>query len=127
MIEPHQIYDIIGSDGFKRLVEGFYQRVAEDELLRPMYPEEDLAPAIRRLRLFLEQYFGGPTTYSMERGHPRLRMRHVPFTIDQTARDHWIAHMSASLEEANFPPEVSDIMRQYFENAATFMINQGGR
>ena len=122
-IEAHQIYDIIGDEGFHKLVDGFYQRVAEDTLLRPMYPEEDLKPAARRLRLFLVQYFGGPTTYSTERGHPRLRMRHVPFKIDVEARNHWVEHMLASLTEANFPAEVTAIMQEYFEGGATFLIN----
>lgn len=122
-IDADQIYDIIGPEGFKSLVAGFYERVATDDLLRPLYPEEDLAPAERRLRLFLQQYFGGPTTYSIERGHPRLRARHMPFKIDQAARDRWMQHMGASLDEQDFPDEVKAIMRDYFEQGATFLMN----
>lgn len=122
-VTADQIYDIIGSAGFEKLVAGFYRRVAEDTLLRPMYPEADLAPAAGRLQLFLEQYFGGPTTYSEQRGHPRLRMRHAYFQIDQTARDHWMQHMVGALEEAEFSPVVTAIMREYFENGATFLMN----
>ena len=122
-IEAHQIYDIIGPDGFRSLVAGFYERVATDDQLRPLYPEEDLAPAERRLRLFLQQYFGGPTTYSIERGHPRLRARHMPFKIDQDARDRWMQHMTASLDEQDFPDEVKSIMQEYFEQGATFLMN----
>lgn len=129
-IEAHQIYDIIGAEGFKSLVAGFYERVATDDLLRPLYPEEDLAPAERRLRLFLQQYFGGPTTYSIERGHPRLRARHMPFKIDQAARDRWMQHMAASLDEQDFSDEVKAIMHDYFDKGATFLMNhhptQGG-
>ena len=123
-IDAQDIYGIIGDEGFAKLVAGFYQYVAEDELLRPMYPEEDLKPAARRLQLFLMQYFGGPMIYSQERGHPRLRMRHMPFKIDGAARDRWVKHMRASLEEANFPPAVTTIMREYFEQGASFLMNQ---
>ncbi len=97
------VYDQIGEDGFQRLIDGFYRRVADDPVLRPMYPEGDLAPAARRLRLFLVQFFGGPGTYGEERGHPRLRMRHAPFPIDQAARDVWVSHMLAALDEAAIP------------------------
>jgi hemoglobin len=123
-ITADQIYHIIGPEGFQRVVSAFYRRVAEDDILRPMYPRKDLAPAERRLRLFLEQYFGGPTTYSQERGHPRLRMRHMHFPIDQQARDRWVQLMLAALEEADFPEAVAEIMRTYFEQAASFLINQ---
>ena len=130
MIAPAEIYDLIGSNGFERLIDGFYRRVAEDDILRPMYPSGDLAPAAHRLRLFLEQYFGGPTTYSKERGHPRLRARHIRFKIDQQARDRWIELMNAALTEAEFSPEIEAALREYFEMAATFLMNshptQGG-
>jgi hemoglobin len=122
-IQADQIYDIIGPGGFKALVAGFYKRVATDDLLRPLYPEEDLGPAERRLRLFLQQYFGGPTTYSIERGHPRLRARHMPFKIDREARDRWMEHMAASLDEQDFPTEVKAIMHNYFDQGATFLMN----
>ncbi|NDH65882.1 MAG: globin, partial [Microbacteriaceae bacterium] len=79
-----------GSATFKKLVERFYEGVAQDDVLRPMYPEEDLGPAAERLRLFLEQYWGGPSTYQELRGHPRLRMRHNPFKINPLARERWL-------------------------------------
>lgn len=101
------VYEQIGEEGIARLVEGFYRRVADDPVLRPMYPEDDLAPAARRLRMFLVQFFGGPDAYSQERGHPRLRLRHSPFTIDQTARDN--------------PARVA--IQGYFERTATHLIN----
>ncbi|MBL1134190.1 MAG: globin [Chloroflexi bacterium] len=122
-ITPGQVYDIIGSAGFEKLVAGFYRRVATDDVLRPMYPEDDLEPARRRLQLFLEQFFGGPTTYSQERGHPRLRMRHAPFKIDQAARNRWVELMIAALDEVGLDPEVAAVMRDYFENGASFLIN----
>ncbi|MCQ3928944.1 MAG: globin [Chloroflexi bacterium] len=122
-ITPGQVYDIIGSAGFEKLVAGFYRRVATDDVLRPMYPEDDLEPAQRRLQLFLEQFFGGPTTYSQERGHPRLRMRHAPFKIDQAARNRWVELMTAALDEVGLDPEVAAVMRDYFENGASFLIN----
>lgn len=122
-ITPGQVYDIIGSAGFEKLVAGFYRRVATDDVLRPMYPEDDLEPARRRLQSFLEQFFGGPTTYSQERGHPRLRMRHAPFRIDQAARNRWVELMTAALDEVGLDPEVAAVMRDYFENGASFLIN----
>lgn len=123
-IQAQDIYGLIGDAGFKTLVDGFYQRVTEDDFLRPMYPEEDLAPAAHRLQLFLIQYFGGPMIYSQQRGHPRLRMRHMPFKIDGQARDHWLAHMLASLEAANFAPAITQIMHDYFVQGANFLMNQ---
>lgn len=117
------VYELIGADGFARLVDGFYRRVADDPVLRPLYPETDLAPAARRLRLFLEQRFGGPGTYSAERGHPRLRQRHSPFRIDAAARDVWVRHMLAALDEAAIPDPAYTALREYFEQTATAMIN----
>ena len=119
----HTVYDLIGADGFERLIDAFYRRVETDPLLRPMYPEEDLTPAARRLRLFLVQFFGGPRTYSDERGHPRLRMRHNPFRIDQAGRDVWVQHMVAALDEAGISDPARGIMQEYFERTATHMIN----
>lgn len=117
------VYDQIGAEGFERLIDEFYRRVADDPTLRPMYPEDDLASAARRLRLFLIQFFGGPTTYSDERGHPRLRMRHSPFRIDQGARDVWIMHMRAALDEAAIEEPARSALLDYFERTATHMIN----
>ena len=105
------------------MIERFYAAVAADPLLRPIYPN-DLAESERRLRLFLIQYFGGPETYSAERGHPRLRMRHLPFAIDRAARDAWIEHMTRALESLDIPDAARDAMRRYFEEAATFLINR---
>jgi len=94
-------YDAIGGhDTFVRLVDAFYQGVATDEVLRPMYPD-DLGPANDRMRMFLEQYWGGPTTYSDQRGHPRLRMRHAPFAVNGDARDRWLSHMRAAVDTLN--------------------------
>ncbi len=117
------IYEQIGEDGFERLIDAFYRRVASDPVLRPMYPEEDLSGAARRLRLFVIQFFGGPPTYAEERGHPRLRMRHGPFRIDQAARDVWMSHMRAALDEAAIPEPARSAMLDYFERTATHMIN----
>ncbi len=121
---PQQtVYEQIGAEGFERLVAAFYRRVADDPVLRPMYPEANLAPAERRLRLFLIQFFGGPRTYEQERGHPRLRMRHRPFPIDQAARDIWMQHMRAALDETGVPEPARSTMQTYFERIATHMIN----
>jgi hemoglobin len=117
------IYAQLGEDGFTRLVAAFYRHVAEDTVLRALYPEQDLSSAERRLRMFLIQYFGGPDDYNAERGHPRLRMRHMPFQIGQVERDSWIAAMKAALEEADIPEPALSTMRDYFENAATFLMN----
>jgi hemoglobin len=124
VIDPRTIYAIVGQAGFDRLTAAFYEGVAADPLLRPLYPEDDLEPARRRLALFLAQYFGGPTTYSDERGHPRLRMRHVAFPIDQARRDAWLRHMTAALDALAPEPAVRAAMQRYFEDAATFLVNR---
>src|SRR5437868_15125490 len=98
-----RVYSIISEEGFTRLIAAFHRRVATDEILRPLYPEPDLAGAEQRLREFLVQRFGGPMRYSERRGHPRLRMRHAPFTIDQRGRDRWIELMEQALAEAELP------------------------
>lgn len=117
-------YDAFGGEEFfTALVTDFYSGVASDPVLRPMYPEDDLQPAQRRLRLFLMQYWGGPTTYSDERGHPRLRMRHVGFRIDEAARDRWLAHMRTALDARRLPPELDGQLWQYLESAANAMVN----
>jgi hemoglobin len=119
-----QIYNIIGEEGFERLVREFYRQVPKDEILGPMYPPEDLAGAEQRLRDFLIGRFGGPPRYIEQRGHPRLRMRHAPFPIDQSARDRWMQLMSNALDHAGFPAEVTDLLRTFLGNTATFMINR---
>ena len=113
-----------GADAFTRLTAEFYRRVATDEVLRPLYPEADLAPAERRLRMFLEQYWGGPTTYSKERGHPRLRMRHVPFAVTPLARDRWLEHMNAAVDTLDLDPEDEEALRGYFQMAALSLVNR---
>jgi hemoglobin len=112
-----------GKETFRRLSEEFYKGVANDDLLRPMYPEGDLAPAAERLQLFLEQYWGGPTTYQELRGHPRLRMRHAPYKINPEARDRWIAHMRVALDSLELPPLLAAELWSYLERAAHSMLN----
>lgn len=121
---PTTFYDAVGgTQTFQRLVDGFYAGVANDPLLRPMYPEEDLAPAARRLQMFLEQYWGGPRTYSDERGHPRLRMRHAPFRVTPQARDTWLRLMRASMDDLALPPEQDEVLWEYMVRAAEMMVN----
>src|SRR5919202_3503982 len=108
-----------GAETFERIVARFYEGVADDPVLRPLYPE-DLTASRDHLALFLIQYFGGPSTYSAQRGHPRLRMRHLPFTIGRRERDAWVRHMTAALEAEALPPPVRDLMADYFDGAATF-------
>jgi hemoglobin len=112
-----------GHDTFVRLVDRFYQGVASDPVLTEMYPEEDLGPASLRLRMFLEQYWGGPTTYSDQRGHPRLRMRHNPYRVTPDARDRWLLHMRAAVNELELPPELERTLWDYLERAAWSMVN----
>lgn len=118
------LYDRVGGhETFVRLVAEFYRGVASDPPLRALYPEEDLGPAADRLRLFLEQYWGGPHTYSDTRGHPRLRIRHAPFTVTPDMRDRWLRHMNAALDSLALPePELSEF-REYVTRAAAFMVN----
>ncbi|MGA5216405.1 globin [Streptomyces cinereoruber] len=115
-----------GEETFRRLVHRFYEGVAEDPLLRPMYPEEDLGPAEERFALFLIQYWGGPRTYSDRRGHPRLRMRHAPFAVDQAAHDAWLRHMRTALDELDLAPEYEAELWRYFTYAAASMVNTAG-
>jgi hemoglobin len=114
-----------GMPFFEDLVGRFYAGVATDPVLRPLYPEADLAPAQRRLTLFLAQYWGGPRTYDDERGHPRLRMRHAPFPIDTAARDRWLVLMRAALAETAPPPDVALELDRYLGMAADAMRNRG--
>ena len=119
------VYELAGGeDAFRRLVSRFYSRVADDAVLRAVYPEEDLSAATERLTLFLIQYWGGPTTYSERRGHPRLRLRHQPFSIGQRERDAWLRQMTAAVESMEFAPAVRKALLDYFETASTAMINQ---
>jgi hemoglobin len=119
------VYDRVGGmTFFERLVDRFYEGVAADPVLRPVYPEQDLAGARHRLTLFLAQYWGGPRTYDQERGHPRLRMRHFPFAIGPPERDRWLLHMRAALAELAPPEDVADAFERYFTNAAEAMRNR---
>ena len=116
--------EVGGSEFFDRLVDRFYEGVATDDVLRPLYPEQsDLTGAKERLTLFLQQYWGGPTTYSDERGHPRLRQRHFPFVIGQLERDRWMVHMMAAVDELSPNDSVHRQLAEYMEMASTAMIN----
>ena len=121
--QPSFFDQIGGHETFQRLVDAFYDGVAADPVLRPMYPEEDLGPAKERLVLFLEQYWGGPTTYSEQRGHPRLRMRHNPFKVNPDARDRWLAHMRVAVDELGLSPLHEETLWSYLERAAFAMVN----
>jgi hemoglobin len=112
-----------GEQTFRLLVERFYEGVALDPLLRPLYPEDDLGPATERLTLFLIQYWGGPNTYSANRGHPRLRMRHAPFVIGAAERDAWLRHMRSALDSLDLPDDVSTRIWDYLTMAADSMRN----
>ncbi len=120
-------YDEVGGhETFAAITKRFYEEVARDEILHPMYPEADLGPAERRLRMFLEQYWGGPHTYSEERGHPRLRMRHVPYHISPIERDAWLRCMHTAVAE--IPAEVLDddhrrALLDYLDMAANSLVN----
>ena len=114
----------VGEEGFERLVAAFYRQIHDDDILGPMYPLDDLDGAEERLRLFLIQRFGGPTTYSDQRGHPRLRMRHAPFPVDVHARNRWLELMDQALVEAQLPSPASELLRKFFSDTATFMINR---
>lgn len=120
-----QIYSIIGEEGFGRLVAAFYRQVPHDDILGAMYPEHERQAAERRLRDFLIYRFGGPERYIAERGHPRLRARHLPFKIDRAARDRWMQLMDNAFAEAALPAEAERLLRDFLGQMATFMINQG--
>src|SRR5690349_19918749 len=117
-------YDEIGGyETIRLIVARFYAGVADDPVLRPLYPEEDLGPAEERFRLFLIQYWGGPTTYSDSRGYSRLRMRHAPFAVTPEAKDHWLTHFRAGLDEVALTPEQDERFWAYVTHAAQFMVN----
>jgi hemoglobin len=122
-IPEEEIYAAVGEDGFARLVRAFYAQVPADPILGPMYPAHDLAAAEQRLRDFLIGRFGGPPRYIEARGHPRLRMRHMPFVIDAAARDRWVALMNNALDEAALPDDVTSLLREFFGSVATFLRN----
>jgi hemoglobin len=122
-IDEGDVYRRIGEDGFARLVRAFYAQVPSDPILGVMYPTHDLAGAEDRLRDFLVGRFGGPPRYIEQRGHPRLRMRHMPFRLDGPARDRWVALMDTALDEAALPADVTSLLREFFAATATFLRN----
>lgn len=115
--------DFGGHEAFVKLIHEFYRGVAGDPELRALYPEEDLGPAEERLLMFFEQYWGGPTTYSQQRGHPRLRMRHIPFAVTPDMRDRWLLHMLAAVDTLELPKEHDDLLRDYVTRAAYSLVN----
>lgn len=124
MDDQSTFYDRIGgAETIRTIVHRFYQEVAVDDLLREMYPEEDLGPAEERLTMFLAQYWGGPTAYSEQRGHPRLRMRHAPYAVTPEARDHWLRAFRLGLDEAHLPADLDAEFWDYVTHAAQFMVN----
>lgn len=125
MTDEQQVFATVGEEGFARLVRAFYAQVPGDEILGAMYPADDLAAAEARLRDFLVGRFGGPDRYIQQRGHPRLRQRHAPFAIDRRARDRWVLLMNTALDQAAFPAGATQVLRAFFDEAATFMINSG--
>lgn len=125
-MDDQEIYSAIGEDGFHRLIAAFYRQVPGDEILGAMYPPGDLAGAEQRLRDFLIGRFGGPQRYIEQRGHPRLRMRHMPFVVDAAARERWLELMSHALDEVKLPPEVDAFLRQFFDGVSAMLINRPG-
>ena len=122
--DTENFYQAVGGEEvFRRIVARFYEEVSRDEVLRPLYPEEDLGPAEERLRLFLTQYWGGPHTYSEQRGHPRLRMRHVPFSIGPIERDAWLRCMRTAVDEAGLSEHHRQQLWAYLEMAANSLMN----
>ena len=118
-----QLYGLIGEEGFNRLVGAFYRQIPADDILGPLYPKNDLAGAEERLRWFLIMRFGGPDHYAQQRGHPRLRMRHAHFKVNRAARDRWLKLMDAALAEVQLPPVAEKMLRHFFADVGTFLIN----
>jgi len=123
-MDEQDIYLVIGEEGFRRLIAAFYRQVPSDSILGPMYPPDDLAGAEQRLGDFLIGRFGGPPRYIEQRGHPRLRMRHARFPIDHTARDRWVLLMGNALDETGLPEAADAILRGFFDDVATMMVNR---
>jgi hemoglobin len=122
-VEEAEIYAAVGEEGFARLTAAFYRNIPNDDILGPMYRHADLPDAEKRLRDFLIFRFGGPARYIETRGHPRLRMRHARFTIDQAARNRWLELMSKALKEAKLPAEAEGVLQPFFDATATFLMN----
>ena len=124
MNDEFSLYSLVGGDAtFRRLVDSFYARIEVDEHLRSMFPD-DLEPGKERQYLFLIQFFGGPKRYNERRGHPRLRLRHSPFAIDAAARERWLLHMLAAIDEVGIEEPMRSNMRTYFESASAMLINR---
>jgi hemoglobin len=121
---PPTFGELGGEETFRRLVAGFYARVAEDPVLRPLYPDEDLRPAAERLTLFLIQYWGGPPTYGQQRGHPRLRLRHSPFPIGVAERNAWLANMRAAMDDVGLPADLDEVVWDHLQRAAEMLRNE---
>lgn len=124
VVDDQEIYAAIGEDGFERLVAAFYRQVPGDPILGPMYPAHDLAGAEERLRDFLVGRFGGPPRYMEQRGHPRLRMRHMPFAVTPAARDRWLELMNRALDESQLPGDVDAYLREFFVGVANMLMNR---
>jgi hemoglobin len=123
-VTVESFYDRVGGhETFRKLTQRFYLGVAADPELRALYPEADLGPAEEHFRMFLEQYWGGPSTYSQDRGHPRLRMRHAPFKITLTQRDRWLTHIMAAVDSLELSEEDDLILRTYLNQAAASLVN----
>lgn len=124
VVTAESFYDQVGGhETFAKLVHEFYAGVAGDPVLRALYPEDDLGPAETRFLMFLEQYWGGPTTYSQQRGHPRLRMRHQPFKVTPVQRDRWLTHIMAAVDTLELSPANDLTLRDYLNSAAQSMVN----
>jgi hemoglobin len=123
-LQEHEIFEVVGEDGFARISALFYGQVREDDLLSPMYPSHDLEGAERRLRQFLVYRFGGSDDYIQQRGHPRLRARHAPFVINRAARNRWMQLMTNAIEQAKIDEAAAEKLLQFFEAMATFLVNQ---
>jgi hemoglobin len=123
-MEDLEVYAAVGEDGFRRLVAAFYRQVPADDILGAMYPPADLAGAEQRLRDFLIGRFGGPQRYVEQRGHPRLRMRHMPFAVSPGARERWLQLMNRALDEAGFPPDADTLLRAFFHDVSAMLINR---
>jgi hemoglobin len=125
-VEEHEVYAVIGQQGFEKLVAAFYRQVPADDVLGPLYPADDLPGAEQRLRDFLIYRFGGPPTYIEQRGHPRLRMRHAAFPIGERVRDRWLQLMNGALDQAGLPGDVHQLLKAFFASTATFLLNRPG-
>jgi hemoglobin len=123
-VTEYEVYNAIGEDGFRTLIAAFYKQIPTDDILGPMYARRDLMEAEDHLRDFLVFRFGGPPRYTETRGHPRLRMRHAPFAVNQAARDRWVLLMNRALDHAALPEDATAALRDFFASMATFLVNR---